>query len=201
MALLLLLWVQGHSPGRKGSAWKLRGLSFPLKPKWHHTHKKFLPTDELSGESPMNDLWSVAILSVTLHSVPPPPSCKGHLCQYSPPFPLSQEWTMPFMQRLTCASPEGLISLCFIAMLMKTRSSPGHCLPTLHRYRRDFRKLCLIGAAPGKAHPWVYWLSAELEQEIIWEKSAAVSPLPFFGASSCPGRFNKPGFSVWNQAY
>lgn len=129
-------------------------------------------------------LWSVYKYSVS-HFVPPPPTCKGNLCQHSPPFPLSLEGTMPFMQRLTCTSPAGLISLCFIAMLMRTRSSSGNCMPTLQRHGRDFRKPCLIGAAPGKACPSVCWLSAELKQENICEQSAVVSPLASFGASSC----------------
>lgn len=68
-------------------------------------------------------------------------------------------------------------------------------MPTLQRHGRDFRKPCLIGAAPGKARPSIYWLSAGLEREIIWEQSAVASPLASFGASSCPARLITSGSS------
>lgn len=134
----------------------------------------------------MNGLWSVSVLSIPLYLHLP--LVKGTCAHRALPFPSLWRWTMPYMQRLTRASPAGLISLCFNAGHMRTISSPGNCMPTLQRHGRNFRKPCLIGAAPGEARPSVCWLSAELEQEIIWEQNAVVSPLTSFGASSCPAR-------------
>lgn len=73
-ALPLVLWVQGHLSGRKGSAWKLRGLNFPLKPKWHHRQKISSHWWAL-WRKPIQ--WSVVCTCTQYHTGPPSLSCKG----------------------------------------------------------------------------------------------------------------------------
>lgn len=78
---------------------------------------------------------------------------------------------------------------------MRTSSSPGNSLPTLRRHGRGFRKPCLIGAAPGKASPSVYLLSAELEREMMGSK-AQWYPSSFPRSQLMPSQ----AYYLWRQS-
>lgn len=90
---LLFLWFslsiqrQGHSQGRKGSAWKWRGLWFSVAPHKLHLLSKLNSLVKASWMccGPYLHSVSTCLLCIT---VPQMPSCKGKLYQHSPPFNL-----------------------------------------------------------------------------------------------------------------
>lgn len=100
--------------GREGSAWKWRGLWFSVEREWHNT--KYISSQgwtlwwkplECVAVCTSIQCQAVFSLSLYLHF----PLVKGNYTNAVLPLTSVWGWTMPYMQRLTCASPTGLISL------------------------------------------------------------------------------------------